>query len=234
MALFPDTRASVVAALASDDARRREAATDLTVRAYRAPIVAVLRLQWQLDIADAEDLAHDFLAQALSKQWLARFNPAKGRFRTFLRSCLSAFASTAHEAATRLKRGGGALHVPLDQAGDVAAPNAVAESVFDREWARSVLAISLESLRAACDAADKRIAYDVLVARDVDGSELPEPPTYQALAARFNVPVTQITNHLNWARARFRACVLDTLRSLSGSDAEFRAEARALLGVQLP
>jgi hypothetical protein len=44
------------------------------------------------------------------------------------------------------------------------------------------------------------------------------------------VPVTQVANYLHWARTRFRGHVLATLRALTGSDAEFREEARALLG----
>jgi hypothetical protein len=45
------------------------------------------------------------------------------------------------------------------------------------------------------------------------------------------LPVTQVTNHLYWARREFRAAVLLVLREITASEAEFRAEARALLGV---
>jgi hypothetical protein len=46
-----------------------------------------------------------------------------------------------------------------------------------------------------------------------------------------SVPVTQVTNYLAWARREFRRIVLEELRELSGSEEEFRREARALLGV---
>jgi hypothetical protein len=42
-----------------------------------------------------------------------------------------------------------------------------------------------------------------------------------------------VTNHLAWARRAFRRHVLDVLRSLAGSDAEFREDARELLGVDV-
>ena len=45
------------------------------------------------------------------------------------------------------------------------------------------------------------------------------------------MPVTQVTNYLAALRRRFRALVLDRLRELSASEAEFRAEARDVLGV---
>ena len=114
MALFPDTRVSLVENLSSADASTRDRAVGLVVAAYRAPVVAVLRRQWSLDLADAEDLAHDFFAHALERAWLARYDPARGRFRTFLRTCLQAYASTAHEAAGRQKRGGHLRPVALD------------------------------------------------------------------------------------------------------------------------
>jgi hypothetical protein len=91
-----------------------------------------------------------------------------------------------------------------------------------------VLTLSLDRLRVECEAASRRTTYDVFVAHDVEGAD--EPPRYADLAARFGIPVTQVSNYLHWARSRFRGHVLSTLRDLTTSDAEFREEARALLG----
>ena len=107
------------------------------------------------------------------------------------------------------------------------------DALFEREWVRSVLASALDGLRAECEAAGRQQTYAVFVAHDIDGAEQQVPPTYASLSALFAVPVTQITNYLSWARRRFRAQVLQTLRSLTVSDAEFRAEARALLGIEV-
>jgi DNA-directed RNA polymerase specialized sigma24 family protein len=224
--LFPDTRVSLVLDLASDDPPTRARAVELVVTAYRSPVIAVLQRQWSLDLPDAEDLAHDFFAHALEREWLARYDRAKGRFRTFLRTCLQDYARTAHEAAHRLKRGGHLIAVPLDETS--ASADADVDTLFEQEWVRSVMTISLERLRAECDAAGRQRTYDVFIAHDIDGAD--DPPRYADLAARFDIPVTQVANYLHWARGRFRGQVLDTLRSLTGSDAEYREEARALLG----
>jgi hypothetical protein len=45
------------------------------------------------------------------------------------------------------------------------------------------------------------------------------------------VPETKITNDLAAARRKFREIVLDALREVTATEQEFRAEARALLGV---
>jgi hypothetical protein len=44
----------------------------------------------------------------------------------------------------------------------------------------------------------------------------------------------QVTNELAAARRDFRRLVLDELRELTGSEAELRAEARDVLGIDLP
>ena len=227
MSVFPDTRVSQVLALSSDDPSLRSRAVDMVVATYRGPVIAVLRKQWSMEIEDAEDLAHDFFAHALDREWLARYDRAKGRFRTFLRKCLQDFANTQYEASRRLKRGGHLTAVALDDA-DAMSTDADVERLFAQEWARSVLTMSLDRLREQCAAENRGQTYDVFVAHDVDGAD--EPPRYADLARRFELPVTQVANYLHWARSRFRGHVLDTLRALTTSDAEFREEARALLG----
>lgn len=227
--MFPDTRISLVASLASDDDALRRRAVELVVAAYRAPVIAVLRRQWSLDFADAEDLAHDFFAHALERGWLARYDAGRGRFRTFLRACLQAFASTADEAARRQKRGGHLKAVSLEDAPSLPSDHDV-DRLFELEWARSVMSLSLDRLRAECTVAGRQLTYDVFVAHDVEGAEADPPPRYADLARRFAIPVTQVANFLHWARTRFRNHVIGTLRDLTTSDAEFREEARALLG----
>jgi DNA-directed RNA polymerase specialized sigma24 family protein len=227
MPLFPETRVSQVLALSSDDPSLRSRAVDLVVAAYRGPVIAVLRRQWSLEVEDAEDLAHDFFAHALEREWLARYDREKGRFRTFLRKCLHDFANTRYEASRRLKRGGHLQATTLDDADDLST-EADVDRLFAQEWARSVLTLSLDRLREECEAADRRHTYEVFVAHDVDGAD--EPPRYADLAQRFGIPVSQVANYLHWARSRFRGHVLETVRALTASDAEFREEARALLG----
>ena len=231
--MFPETQHSLVHALQSADRDVRERATELVARVYREPVIAVVTHKWGLQRADAEDLAHDFLLQAFDKAWFARYDASRGRFRTFLRACLVAFASTRGEAASRLKRGGGVTHVAIENL-DIAAVDDTLDALFEREWARSVLTGAVQALRADCDAANRGSTFAVFVAHDIDGAERQTPPTYASLASEFGLPVTQVTNYLNWARRRFREHVLETLRSLTTSDAEFRAEARALLGVDIP
>lgn len=232
-ARLPETRDTLVAALASPDAADHARALDLIARAYRDPVAAILALRWTLAREDAEDLAQEFFAAAIEKGWFARYDAARGRFRGFLRGCLDDFARSALRDARRLKRGGGAVHVALDDAAPALAAAGEIDRLFAREWARSVLAISAAALRDDCERLGKRVAWQLFERYDLTDAPDDARPTYAALAAEFGEPVTQVTNHLAWARRRMREQVLATLRMLTGDEAEYRDEVRALLGVEV-
>jgi hypothetical protein len=78
------------------------------------------------------------------------------------------------------------------------------------------------------------LRFEVFSRSDLDPVNGEERPSYRQLAEEFKLPVTQVTNHLAWARREFRRVVLEQLRQLSGSEAEYRAEARELFGIDPP
>jgi RNA polymerase sigma factor (sigma-70 family) len=227
---FPDTRDSLVQALSSVDEASRLHAFDLVVRAYRAPVLLLLARKWALERHDAEDIAQEFFARALEKGWFSRYDAGRGRFRTFLRTCLLAFASDEYDRARREKRGGGAQHEALTEFTPLPESENGINQLFEQEWIRSVLQIALDALRAEAELANRAAAFAIFEQYDVTDHDDNRRPTYAALAHEWNVPTTQVTNYLSWARKRFRQHVLDTVRSLTTSDEEYRAEIRTLLG----
>jgi len=230
---FPITRASVIERLGSIDSEERGAAADLLARAYWMPIAITLQTRWHLERADAEDLTQEFLSEALLKSWLACYDPAKARFRTFLRLCLDRFAANALETSRRVKRGGRVDIVSLDDDLGPAVSVDDADERFRQEWVRSVFSMALTALRHEAADTGKEIHAAIFEAYDVDHAE-DERPSYRDLAARFSLPETTITNHLAWARRSFRRHVLGVLRSLAGSEAEYRQDVQELLGVRVP
>jgi len=229
---FPVTRVSVIQALASDDSETRRIAADLLARAYWVPIATTLRSRWGLEPADAEDLTQEFLSAAFLKEWLVRYDPARARFRTFLRICLDRFAANARQSDRRLKRGGGAELLPLDDDLTAPASDHAADEHFRQEWIRSVFSLALEALEEEAAEVGKQVHAAIFRAYDVD-DPLHERPSYRDLAERFSLSETMITNHLAWARRSFRRHVLEVLRSLAGSEEEYRQDARELLGIRV-
>jgi RNA polymerase sigma factor (sigma-70 family) len=237
---FPATRDSLIQAIAASDPDRRRQAYDALIAAYRQPVYRYLVVVRQLEHDDADDLTQDFFAHALAKETLERYRPEQARFRTFLRVCLDHFAANAAKSRLRRKRGGGLRRVPLDLegtetaiAGGAPLASADPEEFFRREWIRALFERGLAALESSYRAAGKVIQLEVFLAADVEPAD-ERRASYQELATRFGVPVTQITNYLFAARRAFRRAVLLELRAGSATDREFRDEARDLFGVDPP
>jgi hypothetical protein len=235
---FPITQRSVVLGVRSIDPEERSRAFDAIVAVYWRPVHRCLRARWGTSEQDAEDLAQGFFADALEKGLFARFDPARGRFRTYLLTCLDGYAANERRASLRLKRGGGATVVPLERRdGSALAETAEGpglEAHFEREWARSLFSLAVEALHQRCRGTRHETAFHLFEAYDLESADPASRRDYASLAAEHGIPLTQVTNLLAWARREFRTIVLAKLRELTASEEEFRSEARALLGLDRP
>ena len=232
---FPPTRLSVLEAVRSDDRAVRLQAFERLAGAYWKPVYKYLRLRWHVSAEDAEDLAQGFFAAAFEKAFFERFDPARGRFRTFLRTCLDGFASKQRAAARAQKRGGGAPHLHLDFAqaeGELVRQPPGAEldldEYFHREWMRGLFEQAVESLRRRAAETGKGVPFAVFERYDLQRGT--KAVTYADVASELGLPVTQVTNHLSAMRRELRRHLMEALRALCGSEEEFRQEARLLLG----
>ena len=232
---FPVTRHSVVLSLASEQPDVRRAAFDALATAYWKPVFKYVRLKWRATPDEAADVTQAFFLRAYEKNYFASFDPARARFRTYLRTCLDRFVANVRQESRRLKRGGGVEFVPFDFAAAEHelerqhAGDAVQEldAFFHREWLRSLFALAAERLRAQCDANGRALRFTIFERYDLAPDESLQP-TYAALATAMNVSVTDVTNELAAARRDFRRLVMAVLREQCATDEEFEAEARAL------
>ncbi|HUE84473.1 MAG TPA: sigma-70 family RNA polymerase sigma factor [Vicinamibacterales bacterium] len=233
---FPPTRLSVVARTRSADEETRQLAFAAIIEAYWKPVYKYLRLKWRLDPDQAADLTQEFFAATLEKDVLGRFEPERGRFRTYLRVCVDGFASNARKAERRLKRGGGMRPVPLDfetAEGEIVrhepAVPADVDELFYQEWVRALFQRAVADLKAWAQASGRDAMFAVFERYDLSESAA-DRPTYAAVAREFGLTPTTVTNHLAAMRRQFRRLVLERLRDLTTTDDEFEAEARRLLG----
>ena len=235
---FPVTRSTLLQEIGSPDLEVRRRALGTLIQVYWRPVYGYLRLRWGQSRQDAEDLTQEFFLRAMEGNYFERYDPSIARFRTFLRTCLDGFMANIGRAAGRQKRGGGSTWLSLDfdlAEADLAGVSVEGEQEMDRffhqEWVRGVLALSVTGLKEHCEGHRKALAFEVFQRYDIDAAESARP-TYQSLADALGQPVTQVTNHLAYARREFRRIVLERLRDLTASDAEFRAEAESLLGIR--
>lgn len=236
---FPETRGSLVAAMTSGDGRERARALETLAGAYWRPVYTYVRLKAGRSHEDAADLTQELFSQLVEKDWLARFDPSKARLRTYLRVLVDGLVANDSKARGRLKRGGNLQHLSLDfevvrRELEVrrAAVELSPEDLFEREWVRSVFGVAVERLRVTCTEGARALRFSLFAAYDLEGDAAVERPRYEDLARRFGTTAVDVTNQLAAARREFRAIVLDVLRELTVSDAEFRLEARALLGIE--
>jgi RNA polymerase sigma factor (sigma-70 family) len=235
---FPVTRHSVVRALGSSDGTVRRRAFETVVTIYWKPVYKYIRFRWSVGQEDGEDLTQEFFATAFEKSSLARYDPVRARFRTFLRLCVDGSVANARKASGRLKRGGGIAFVPMDFASAEAElalvtppADAEMEQFFRREWVRSVFELAIDRLRTECAKTGKETQMELFLRYDVETPGNADRPTYAMLAQEFQLAETQVTNYLAFVRRRFRHYVLEALAELTGNDEEYAAAARDLLGV---
>jgi len=235
---FPLTRSSLIAGVRSPDGARRQRAFEALVTAYWKPVYKYVRIRWRSSPEDAQDLTQGFFTMALEKELFAGYDANRARFRTYLRTCLDGFVANERRASRRLKRGGGAELLPLDfldAEGELRRHEVPADAEMDeyfrREWVRHVFGLAVTTLDRECAASGKAAHFALFKRYDIEGRAADEPLSYAALAAESGLPLTQVTNHLAWARQAFRRVVLATLREATCSEEEFRAEARDVLGV---
>jgi len=220
----------------SDSAEVRRSAFDAMVAAYWKPVFKYVRLKWHASPDDAADLTQGFFLRAFEKDFFASFDPAKARFRTYLRTCLDGFVANARKADARLKRGGGVTLIPIDfdeaeRELRLQSANALEDfdAYFHREWLRGLFAAAAKKLLDACAERGRTQRFAIFEEYDLAPEES-ERPTYAEIARRHGVSSTDVTNELAAARREFRRLVLDALRDQCASDEEFEAESRMLTG----
>jgi RNA polymerase sigma factor (sigma-70 family) len=216
---FPETRHSALDRARDADPAARSLAFDAIVTAYWKPVYKYIRARWRHDNEGAKDLTQSFFAKALAGGLFAGYEPHKAAFRTFLRLCVDRFVSNERQYVARQKRSGATE--PLEDVHEAAGCDP--EELFHREWMRQVFAASVAELRA-------QVRPEVWRAFELYDLAETGRPSYRDIASELDVEVTQVTNYLAAARRVLRRIVLSRIRSVTGTEAEYREEVRAVLG----
>lgn len=209
--LFPSTHWSAVALAADAGPAAADAAREALGRLltrYMPALRAHLLVTRRLDAHAADDLLQGFVAErVLDRGLLAKADPARGRFRAFLVTCLNRHVYDAfrHEHAAR-RRAPGGKPSPLDLLDDEESPaEKQLHDVFDLAWARQVVSDALERMRAACERSRRPDLWALFQGRVVaPAMEGAEPVGYDELTRTFGFPtVAHATNALVTAKRAY-------------------------------
>lgn len=151
---FPTTRLSVVLAAGDTATAASRDALDILCRMYWYPLYVFIRRQGH-SVEEAQDLTQGFIARLLEKRTLREFRRDRGRFRSFLLSCVKHFLANERDLAGAWKRGGGVSTVPLELAIDTAEDryrleprnDLTPDKIFEKQWAMEVLQRAMATLR---------------------------------------------------------------------------------------
>jgi DNA-directed RNA polymerase specialized sigma24 family protein len=201
---FPTTRWTLLAEATLDgDAAGREALGSLC-GAYRRPVLAYL-LSRGLPVEEAEDLTHDFFLKLMESRSWKRVDPDRGRFRSFLLGILHHVMGHALRSRQTGKRGGGVAVLSLDFFHENGVEFPVLEpaeaSVFDREWALSLVAGAVREVGREFAGQGKAEEFDVL-RQFLPGAT--GPITYEDAAAGLGLSVSALKSAIFRLRQRFR------------------------------
>jgi RNA polymerase sigma-70 factor (ECF subfamily) len=207
-----------------------QSALETLCRRYWYPLYAYIR-RWGHGPEEAEDLTQEFFASLLASDGIAGVSPTKGRFRTFLLTACQNFLANARDRARRLKRGGGRPLLALDALEPEAryqlepATPAAPEVLFDRQWARTLVAGVMDQLQA--DAAREGNAERFAVLKVFLASE-PADDSYATLGERLGLSVPAVKSAIHRLRRRYGELLRREITETVDSPAEVEPEIRHL------
>jgi RNA polymerase sigma-70 factor (ECF subfamily) len=173
---------------------------------YWYPVYAYIRRSGH-GAHDAEDLTQGFFARLLEKGTLAHADPAKGRLRTFLLTCVRNYLHNEHERASAQRRGAHLLTSfdagwAEERFASEPADDLTPDRLYQRRWALTLLEFTLQVLEQEFSADGKRELFAAL--RPCLGFTKEKTPNYADLATRLGCTESTVKSHVFRLRQRWR------------------------------
>jgi DNA-directed RNA polymerase specialized sigma24 family protein len=219
---------------------RRQGLSELCLR-YWKPIYSCIRIGWAKTNEDAKDLTQAFLLWLLEGSALQRYSSAKASFRTYLKALLKHFLQNHEKWKSRNKRCKDFRWLSLEEhrremeqitdrhgldsavAGDLEPDRA-----FDREWFADLLGRGVDAVRERYLFGGMPVRFQVFEEYDLCPPE--RRPTYDQVASRLGLKVSDVRNYLFIVRDEVRQAVRAEMAALTKDTVELEREWDGLFG----
>ena len=229
-ATFHSTHWSIVRGVASADAELRRVSLERLCNQYWFPLYAHLRRKGR-DAERAADLVQGFFAQLLSRDGLSTVKDDVGPFRAWLLGALRNHERDEVARERALKRGGGAVPIPIDPEEGERRLELAGESLddpayaFDRAWAKSVLDQGLLLLEQEMKRSGDTRTFEVLgPLLSIQGDDRPR----EQLARELDMNPVALRVTLMRLRRRYRELLVQVVTDSVGSAEEAGQELELL------
>jgi RNA polymerase sigma factor (sigma-70 family) len=229
---FSTTHWSVVIRAVGAQSSEADNALETLCRWYWRPLYEYVRRKG-CSTHDAEDLIQSFFEKYfLKREFLRVADPKRGRFRTFLLTCLKNFLTNEWQKANTQKKGSGEKPLPLNEEIDAAATlpssNESPEILYDRAWAEAVVERALTALRRQQEKAGKLESFDRLKVF-VWGKE--SGLSYAAMGEQLQMTENAVKQEVFRLRERLGELLRAEIAQTVATPAEIEEELRYLLSV---
>lgn len=230
---FLTTRWSRVLRVGGEDANEADEALVGLCTDYWQPLYHFARRKGH-SLHDAQDLTQGFILGLIESDSLARADPVRGRFRSFLIGAFTNFLSNQHRNATALKRGGGSTVLSIDGpegegfhlslSSDAASP----EQAYDRAWAIALLARAMERLRKKYEDAGRADLFAALQPHLAGGAGR---PGYERIGRGLGMSESAVTAAVHRMRRSYGTIVREEIAATVADPAEVDDELRHLMEI---
>lgn len=226
---FPTTQWTLVVDCSDATHERRLRALEELCKIYWKPVYAFY-LQTTGQKADAEDLTQGLFTRLFDSNFFQNAQQVKGKFRDFLKGSAKNHALTHHRSERTQKRGGHFQFVSLNEEDPVQspAPGLEPDLVFDREWALTLLSLTLAQLCQECEQNGKQRLFEKL--KPALAGEVEIDTAILAAELGMTVNALRVAQHRLVKRCReiFKARIAQTLPDQSEVDDEMLHLSRTL------
>jgi len=183
---------------------------------------------------DAQDLTQSFILELIDGPLLARADPSRGRFRSFVLGALQNFLSNEHRRQRTERRGGKVEFIAIDAArveGRLAletADDSTPEQAFERNWALTLLDAVLQRLRAEYAAAGRAPLF-AAIEPYLAGKE--GKMGYAAVGAELGLSENTVAMSVHRLRRRYGELLREEIAMTVASPEELEEEIAYLVAV---